>query len=229
MTTTGYSIKTYPQTERPRERMEMFGPEKLADRELLAILLATGNREMSALDLADQVLLEYKGLTGLADTSLQELTRLKGIGPAKATTIAAAVELGRRIRLGGQDYRPAIHSPADAARVLQKELQGQDREHFQILMLNHKKVLIGIETVSIGTVNSSPVHPREVFKQAIRRSASSVILAHNHPSGNCEPSEQDRLVTQRLKEVGNIVGIEVIDHLIIGGNEYYSFLEHQIF
>lgn len=229
MTTTGYSIKTYPQTERPRERMEMFGPEKLADRELLAILLATGSREANALELADRILHRYRGLDGFRDTSMQELTQLKGIGPAKATTILAAVELGRRIRLGGQDYRTEIHSPADAARVLQKELQGQDREHFQILMLNQKKELLGIETVSIGTVSSSPVHPREVFKQAIRRSASSVILAHNHPSGHCEPSEQDRLVTKRLKEVGVIVGIEVIDHLIIGGNEYYSFLEHQIF
>lgn len=207
----------------------MLGAAQLSDRELLAILLATGSREYSALDLAEQLLVQHKGLRGLRDLSLDELMEQKGVGTAKAATIAAAIELGKRIFTGSSEYRPVIGSSADAAKILQGMIGGLDREHFQVLLLNQKKVLISVESISVGTLNGSLVHPREVFKQAIKRSASALILAHNHPSGNCEPSGQDMQVTQRLKEVGEIIGIDVIDHIIIGENTYYSFRENQIF
>ena len=209
--------------------MEILGAEQLTDQELLAILLATGSKEGSAMDLAEQLLQRHEGLGGLRTLSLAELMEQKGIGVAKATTIAAAIELGKRIHVGGGEYRPIITGSADAAKLMQGRMRYLDREQFQVMMLNHKKAVLGIETVSIGTLNSSLVHPREVFKQAIKRSASTVILAHNHPSGNCEPSEQDLQVTSRLKEVGQIVGIEVIDHIIIGEDSYYSFRENNIF
>lgn len=209
--------------------MEMLGAEQLADKELLALLISTGSKECSALDLAEQLLQRHKGVTGLRDLSLTELMQQKGIGTAKATTIAAAIELGKRVSTGICDYRPVIHGSAEAARLMQGRMRYLDREHFQVILLNHKKAVLSIETVSIGTLNSSLVHPREVFKQAIKRSASTMILAHNHPSGVCEPSEQDVQITQRLKEVGQIIGIEVIDHLIIGEDKYYSFRENNIF
>lgn len=228
MLTTVYKMKEYPQHARPRERMEMLGAEKLSDQELLAILLSTGSREGSALDLAEQLLQRYQGLTGLQQATLAELMEQKGIGTAKATTIAAAVELGKRISTSVNGYRPVIEGSADAARILQGRMRGLDREHFFVLFLNPKHAVLGMETVSIGTLSSSLVHPREVFKQAIKRSASAVILAHNHPSGSCEPSKEDLQVTKRLKDVGELVGIEVIDHLIIGEDKYYSFCENDL-
>lgn len=207
----------------------MFGASQLSDRELLAILLATGSRDYSALELADQILKNQRGLQNLQDVSLNELMQQKGIGIAKASAIAAAIELGKRIWVSGTDYRPVITCSADAANILMGKLRGLDREHFMVMLLNQKKMLISTETVSIGTLNASLAHPREVFKQAIKRSASALILVHNHPSGVCEPSEQDLLVTERLKEAGQIIGIDVIDHIIIGEDTYYSFCENQIF
>lgn len=224
-----YRMKEYPEYARPRERMEMLGAEQLSDQELLAILLATGSKEYSALDLAERLLQSHKGLPGLRELSLDELMEQKGIGAAKATTIAAAIELGKRICYSSCDYRPVIDSPSGAAELLQGQMRYLDREHFQVMLLNQKKAVLSIETISIGTLSSSLVHPREVFKPAIKRSASTMILAHNHPSGDCVPSEYDIQVTHRLKAVGEIVGIEVIDHIIIGEDKYYSFLENSIF
>ena len=209
--------------------MEMLGAAQLSDRELLAILLSTGSREYSVLELADQILIQHQGVAGLRDLTMDELMQQKGIGSAKAASIAAAVELGKRVWAGSMDYRQVINNSADAAELLIKKMRGLDRENFQVMLLNQKKALLGLETVSVGTLNGSMVHPREVFKSAIRRSASTVILAHNHPSGICEPSEQDLLVTQRLKEAGQMIGIDVIDHIIIGEDTYYSFRENQIF
>lgn len=164
-------------------RWEMLGAEQLSDQELLAILLATGSKEYSALDLAERLLQSHKGLPGLRELSLDELMEQKGIGAAKATTIAAAIELGKRICYSSCDYRPVIASPSGAAELLQGQMRYLDREHFQVMLLNQKKAVLSIETISIGTLSSSLVHPREVFKPAIKRSASTMILAHNHPSG----------------------------------------------
>ena len=227
--TTVCKMKAYPQHVRPRERMDMLGAAQLSDKELLAILLATGSRECSALDLAEQMLQKHGGLDGLKDLSLAELMEQKGIGTAKATTIAAAIELGKRINNGVQQYKPLIQNSADAAQLMMGRMRDLDREHFQVLLLDQKNTLLAVEMISIGTLSSSLVHPREVFKQAIRRSASGMILVHNHPSGNCMPSQNDRQVTQRLKQAGEIIGIDVIDHIIIGKDSYYSFCENQIF
>jgi DNA repair protein RadC len=150
-------------------------------------------------------------------------------GRSMINIVSAAVELGKRIWTSGMEYRPVIHCSEDAAKLLMGRFRGLDREHFMVVLLNQKHVVITTETISIGTINGAMVHPREVFKQAIKRSAAAMILVHNHPSGVCEPSEQDLLVTERLKEVGQIIGIDVIDHIIIGEDTYYSFCENQIF
>jgi len=221
-------LNDYPQEMRPRERMEMFGAERLTDSELLAILLSTGNRETNVLELASNILQAYKGITGLKDLSMEELMQQKGIGKAKATTILAAVELGKRVHIGTIAYRSVIRTPADAGLIMQQRMQHLDREHFSVMLLNNSNAVISVETVSIGTLNTSPVHPREVFKQAIRHSASSIILAHNHPSGDCMPSDLDMDITDRLVETGKIIGIDVIDHIIIGEDNYYSFCENEM-
>lgn len=206
----------------------MLGAEKLSDQELLAILLATGSKEYSALELAGQLLGRYQSLSELQGLTTAELMEQKGVGAAKATTVAAAIEFGKRVCNSVSEYRPIITGSVDAARLLQGHLRGLDREHFLVLLLNPKHAVLGLETVSIGTLNCSLVHPREVFKQAIKRSASAIVLAHNHPSGICEPSKEDLQVTKRLKDAGDLVGIEVIDHLIIGEDRYYSFCENEL-
>lgn len=220
-------LNDYPAQMRPRERMELLGAEKLTDVELLAILLATGNKETNVLELASNLLHTHKGITGLQDLSLEELTHQKGIGKAKATTILAAIELGKRVHNNTVAYRSVIHSSADAGILLQSRMRHLDREHFSILLLNSSKAIISIENISVGTLNNSLVHPREVFKQAIRHSASTVILAHNHPSGDCMPSDLDFEITERLVEAGKIIGIDVIDHIIVGEDSYYSFSENE--
>lgn len=219
-------LNEYPEQMRPRERMEMFGAERLSDAELLAILLSTGYRESNVLELASQLLQMHRGITGLQDLSLSELTQQKGIGKAKATTILAAIELGKRVHNSTVAHRDTIHSSADAGILMESHMRHLDREQFSILLLNTNKGIISMETISIGTLDSSPVHPREVFKQAIRHSASSVILAHNHPSGVCQPSGKDIEITERMVTVGKIIGIDVIDHIIVGKDTYYSFQEH---
>lgn len=218
----------YPQEMRPRERMEFLGAEKLTDAELLAILLSTGNKETNVLELASNLLWMHKGITGLQDLSLEELTQQKGIGKAKATTVLAAIELGKRVHNSTIAYRAVIENSADAGILLQSRMRHLDREHFLVILLNSANGIISIETISIGILNHSQVHPREVFKQAIRHSAAAVILAHNHPSGNCMPSNADIEVTGRLVEVGKLVGIDVIDHVIVGEDSYYSFSENAL-
>lgn len=220
------SLKDYPEQVRPREKMELLGAAQLTDTELLAILLNTGNKEQNVLQLAESFLRNVGGIRGLMELSLQEMREQKGIGPAKATTIMASVEIGKRMMASRGEYRVPITSASIAAEQLLPYFSHEDREHFAVLILNQQKQVIGMETVSIGTINSSPVHPREVFKQAIKRSAAAIILAHNHPSGNLLPSSQDRAVTQRLIEVGKLVGIDVLDHIILAEGNYYSFAEH---
>lgn len=221
-------LNELPNEMRPRERMASSGAHQLSDVELLAILLSTGNKETNVLELASNLLKAHKGITGLRDLSLSELTQQKGIGVAKATTVLAALELGKRVHNSTAAYRAVIENSSDAGILLESRLRHLDREHFCILLLSSSKTVIGIETISIGTLNHSLVHPREVFKQAIRHSASTIVLAHNHPSGNCFPSKEDIAVTERLVEAGKIIGIDVIDHIIVGEDSYYSFHENDL-
>lgn len=216
------AIKDLPEDQRPRERLLREGPGLLTDGELLAILLRTGTADASAVDLATHLLSRFGGLRALVQAGAEELGAVKGIGPAKAAQVKAALELGRRVASSCPETRPTIRNPEDAAYLVMEEMRHLDREYFSVLLLNTKNQVVARETVSIGTLNSSTVHPRELFKSAIRRSAAAVILVHNHPSGDPTPSREDIEVTRRLMQAGEIVGIEVLDHLIIGDNKYTS-------
>jgi DNA repair protein RadC len=220
-----YTIKQLPPELRPRERLLEAGPSALSDGELLGLLFGIGSREKTAVELAGEVISEAGGLHGLYDVSVHELMRVNGIGEAKACILLAAVELGRRIGQVRNPGRPMISSPADVERLLRRRIANLDRENFVVVLLNTKNEVIETSTVSVGTLGASLVHPREVFKPAVRASAASVILAHNHPSGKVEPSREDREVTRRLGEAAGILGIEVLDHVIVGDG-YFSMKEH---
>ena len=225
MESPGYrvTIKDMPVSLRPRERLLQEGPEALSDIELLAIMLRTGHASTSAMELSATLLCHFGGIKQLLGVSAEELTAFKGIGPAKVAQIMAALELGRRVAMATAWDRPSIRSPENAAALVMEEMRHLDREHFSALLLNTKNQVLARETISIGTLNSSAIHPRELFKAAIRRSAAGVILVHNHPSGDPTPSRQDIEVTNRLIEAGNIIGIQVLDHLVIGDNKFTSF------
>jgi DNA repair protein RadC len=220
-----YTIKQLPPELRPRERLLEAGPAALSDGELLGLLFGIGSREKTAVELAGEVISEAGGLHGLYDVSVHELMQVNGIGEAKACLILAAVELGRRIGQVRNPGRPVISSPADVERLLRGRITNLDRENFVVVLLNTKNEVIETSTVSVGTLGASLVHPREVFKPAVRASAASVILVHNHPSGKVEPSREDREVTRRLGEAAGILGIEVLDHVIVGDG-YFSMKEH---
>jgi DNA repair protein RadC len=218
-------IKDFPQDEKPRERLVANGPESLSNQELLAILLRTGTKSESVLQLSNRLLQKFEGLRLLKDASLEEITETKGIGAAKAVQIMAAVELGRRISNLSYDDRYIIRSPEDGANYVMNDMRFLSQEHFVCLYLNTKNQVLHKQTIFIGSLNASIVHPREVFKEAFRRSAASIICIHNHPSGDPTPSREDIEVTKRLVECGKIIGIEVLDHLIIGEKKYISLKE----
>ena len=217
------AIKDLPEGQRPRERLIREGAGMLADNELLAILLRTGTAEASALDLATHLISHFGGIRALVQAAPEELSAVRGIGLAKAAQVKAALELGRRVAATQIEERPYIRCPEDAAFLVMEEMRHLDREYFSALLLNTKNQVVARETVSIGTLNSSAVHPRELFKGAIRRSAAAIILVHNHPSGDPTPSKEDMDVTRRLQEAGEIVGIEILDHIVIGDNKFISF------
>ncbi|HQA07292.1 MAG TPA: DNA repair protein RadC [Syntrophomonadaceae bacterium] len=207
---------------RPREKLLRSGEATLSDAELLAILIREGTSGLSALELAQQILAEHGGsLRFLRETSIEELTCHPGIGPAKAALLKAAVEIGRRISIDVKQ-KLVIKSPDDVKHLLMEDMRFLQQEHFRVLYLDRKGGLIFIEDVSKGGLHSAIVHPREVFKTAIKRSAASVILVHNHPSGDPNPSTEDIQITRRLIEAGNLIGIEVLDHIIIGEHKYCS-------
>lgn len=221
-------IKDMPSDMRPREKLLARGAQALSDHELLAIILGQGTRDISALELANQLLDTYQGLRHLQDTSVEELTQLKGVGSAKAAAIQAALEIGRRVSKNTEN-RFLIRSPQDVnqyvTQVLIPEMRDYDREHFVVLYLDRKGGVIVKPDISIGGLHSSIVHPREVFKTAVKRSAAALILAHNHPSGDPAPSREDIEITRRLIEAGDIMGISILDHVIIGENTYCSLKE----
>jgi DNA repair protein RadC len=215
-------IKELAAADRPRERLIRYGAQSLSPAELLAIVLRTGARGRSAIDLAAQLLAEHQGFRGIAGASIEELAKVKGIGSAKAAQIAACVELGRRLgREAGED-QIRVARPEDAYYFLRASMRDWREERFVALLLNTKGILIRDVTVSVGSLDSSIVHPREVFRAAVTASAASVILAHNHPSGDPAPSAEDVRVTKRLSEAGILMGIEVLDHLIIGDDRWVS-------
>lgn len=216
-------IKNLPKHERPREKMIEMGATNLRDKELLAILLRTGREGKSAIEIANKILQKFP-MKKLLSLDLKTLAGIKGIGPDKACTLLSAFELTKRALAVEDNNLPTINSAKDAVAHLQ-ELRTAKKEHFVVLYLNARNQLIHKETISIGTLNANLVHPREVFKPAIDHLAASIIVAHNHPSGEVDPSPADLELTKRLQEAGKLIGIEVVDHIIIAGNKNYSLTD----
>ncbi|NLY85042.1 MAG: DNA repair protein RadC [Tissierellia bacterium] len=224
-----YTIKELPITERPREKLYNYGPKALSNEELLAIIIRTGNKEDTAIDLARRLLSkDDRGLVSLRDTTLQELMETKGIGKCKAAQILAAIEIGKRINYLDALSKVKINEPSTIANLYMDEMRYLQKEHFRVVLLDTKNQIIVTEEISVGTLNASIVHPRDVFRAAIKRNANSIILIHNHPSGDPTPSNEDINITKRLLEAGNLIGIKVLDHIIIGDNKYISFREKNI-
>jgi DNA repair protein RadC len=217
-------ILDWPEHERPREKLLQHGAASLSDAELLAILLRTGTRQVTAVDLAKLLLKEYRSLSHLASRVINELTLIHGLGKTKAVTLAAAFELGRRT-LSRHEDKLQIRSPEDVVQRFAPKLKDLQFEVFLALLLDSANHLLCDVEVSKGILNSSLSHPREVFRRAITEPAASIILLHNHPSGNPEPSSEDLQITKQLVEAGKIIGIPVHDHIIVAGNSYTSFAE----
>lgn len=219
------TIRQMPASERPRERLLRVGPSALSSAELTSIILRTGVRGQSALALANSLLQVFGGVRGMASTSTQDLATHKGIGPAKAVQIKAAIELGRRAFMLEPEDLVQINGPQDVAELIVGDMRYLDREHFKVVILNAKNRVEDLVTISIGSLDSSLAHPREVFKECVRRNCARVILVHNHPSGDPTPSDADIAITRRLASCGLILGIEVLDHIIVGDNRYKSLKE----
>lgn len=219
---TSLRIKELPESERPRERLQRQGARALSDAELLAIALRTGTPRESALDLARRLQNEFGGLYALARASIQEICRIPGIGPAKATQIQAALELGRRLVLAGDGTRMQIRDASDAALMLMAEIGAETQENLCVLLLDTKRHVQRIVRLYEGNVNSSLVRPAEVFRDAIKDNAVAIILGHNHPSGDPTPSADDVAVTRSLIRAGQLLQIGVLDHLIVGRGRWTS-------
>jgi DNA repair protein RadC len=218
-------IPLWPRDDRPREKLIRKGVHTLSDVELMALILRTGSGEQTAIDLARTLFARDRSLRRIGTRTPGELMRLRGIGPAKAVELLAAFELGRRAQAEQEEARPLLRSPDDVAKRMIPLLRDRKTEVFYVLILDAKNALtIDIE-LSVGTLNASLVHPREVFKAAIDNSAASIIVVHNHPSGNPEPSTEDIEITRQLAEAGRIIGIPLHDHLIVAGEFYTSHAE----
>ncbi len=216
------TLKDLPQAERPRERLIRYGPDKLSLTELLAIVIGKGTLGEPVSVLSSRLLSKFGDLNRLEEASIEELTKIKGIGRAKATQIKAALELGKRLFSQEEIKGKTIQTAEDVYKLMRAELKNKKKEHFNLVLLNTRNQLIRKVSVSKGTLNASLIHPREVFKFALSHSAASVILVHNHPSGDPKPSDDDIKITKRLIEAGKIMGIEVHDHVILAGNKYTS-------
>jgi len=223
------TIKDLPEEERPRERLTRYGASVLSNAELLAILLRTGTKEESAISLAHRILVQEQGLRYLADINVEQLSSIKGIGKAKAAQIKAAIELGKRLAAFEPAADKPLKCPQDVAALLMEEMRYLKKEHMKLVLLNVKCNLISVEEISVGSLNASIVHPREVFNPAIRKSSASIIMVHNHPSGDPAPSSEDISITARIAEAGKLIGIELVDHIIIGDGKYISMKEKGLF
>jgi len=209
-------IKDLPLHERPRERMEAFGPEALRDSELIAILLRTGLQGLSAVQIADELVRKFASLQNLAQASISQLTQVKGIGKDKAIALKSAFTLAQRMAREIRRESPALDCPERIADLLREENRFLEVEHFQIVMMNTKNRLIRVEPISKGTLDATLAHPRDVFRPAIMANAASIALVHNHPSGDPTPSEADIRITRDLIRAGKLLKIEILDHIILG-------------
>ena len=224
---TTYRMKELPIDDRPREKLINNGAAALTDSELLAILIGSGTREKSALDIARDLTADNGILKNIALVhDVKELAKTQGLGRAKAALIIAALELGRRIASAEPLVRDSITSPEDGVALLMPRLRYESKEHFLVVLLNSKNKVLDVEQISEGSLNSSVVHPREVFAPAVLHHAAAILTAHNHPSGDPTPSKEDKDLTNTLVQAGKYMGIPVLDHIIIGDAKYFSFKEH---
>lgn len=214
-------IRDMPEDERPRERLLKYGPEALSNAELLAIILRTGTQKENVINLCSRIFSEYS-IKQLSQANVSKLTEIHGIGAAKAAQIAAVFELARKLESFTDEPKRKIRSPADVYSILYPKMREQKRERLVALLLDTKNQVLREEVISIGSLNANIVHPREVFKAALMESCASVILSHNHPSGDPTPSREDIAVTEKLVEGGKLLGIDVLDHVVIGEGRYVS-------
>ena len=219
------TIHDFPADERPRERLKHYGATALSNAELLAILLRVGSPGENVVTLATRLLRDFGGLPGLSKAGFSELTGVKGISTAKAAQLQAALELGRRLLISSPDARPQITSPTDAANLLMLEMGSLSQEHLRTILLDTKNRVLSSPTVYIGNVNTSIIRVGEVFRDAVRENATAIIVAHNHPSGDPTPSPEDVYVTHSIVDGGRLLGIEVLDHLVIGHQCFVSLKE----
>ena len=227
---TSFTIHDLPVAERPRERLQQYGEAALSSQELLAVILGRGIAGESVIVTAQRLLKEFGDLKGLAQATVEELSRVKGIGQAKACQIKASFELASRLEgYSSINNREAIKTPTDVVSFVRNRLKDKKKEYFLAVMLDTRGQVIKTSEISIGSLDSSIVHPREVFKEAIAASAASVVFVHNHPSGDPTPSEIDIGLNKRLVEAGELLGIEVLDHIVIGNPDYVSLKSKGLF
>lgn len=222
MTYAQHRITDLGHGDRPRERLRTLGAQALSNAELVAVLLRTGVSGMNAVQLAQELLTRFEGLSGMHAADYAELVSTRGVGPAKAAQLQAAIELGRRLAAAAPEDRPTIQAPAQAAELLMYEMGALEKEHLRVLLLDTRNRLQRIVEVYQGSLNSSLIRIAEVFRDAVRANSASIIVAHNHPSGDPSPSPEDVAVTKALIEAGKLLDIEVLDHLIIGKGRYVS-------
>lgn len=225
---TKYTIKEMPIDQRPREKMIKYGSKSLSTEELIALIIRTGNRENTAIQLANNLICKSRGLKNIIDYTPEEFMHFKGIGRAKSTQLCAVIELSKRINNCNFKGEINLNTPADVASLLMSELRHLKQEHLYAILLDVKNKMIGKVLISKGGLASSVVHPREVFKKAIKKSCASLIIAHNHPSGDPTPSDNDIEVTKSLISAGEILGIDLLDHIIIGDGRYVSLKEKNL-
>ena len=220
-----YRITDLNESDRPRERLAELGPQALSAAELLAILLRVGIQGENAVQMGQRLLQDLGGLHGLNQISVLELSQQRGLGPAKSAQIKAAIELGKRIHSLNPEERPSIHSPADAAAMVQYEMAALPQEHLRVINLDTRNRVINIEKLYVGSLNASTVRVGEIFRAAIQRNAASIILLHNHPSGDPSPSPEDVSLTRAIAQAGKLLDIELLDHLVIGQGRWVSLKE----
>jgi len=222
------AVREMPEEDRPRERLERHGAEALRDAELIAVLFRTGTREAGAVALGDRLMRQFGDLRRLSQASLEELQQVKGVGRVKAIELKAALELGKRLSGYARPRTVRITTAADVSEFLMHRFREYETEHFKCLLLNAKNEVLKVVEVSHGGLDSAPASPNDVFRQAVREGAHAVIVAHNHPSGDPEPSRADIQLTQRLREAATILGIRLLDHVVFGDGRYVSLAERQL-